>query len=202
MKIYDIILINPNVVNSNMIYMETYVIFVIWELFGLYEDPLIKSSSLNNTDRHRQPLSLKDVGSPNHSFPMYSILGSSHGTFRLRCGKMSSTHLLGQQQQWSFPGASPSRAIFGSQSRGIHAICPSHSAWCFLIMSSSCILTKEPGWVGTSTFVTWSCHLIFSRGNSTSSQRLPVYESHLLWVSTSHMHNKWWGTQESVEVSI
>ena len=39
MKIHDIILINPNVVNSNMIYMQTYVIFVIQEPFGLYEDP-------------------------------------------------------------------------------------------------------------------------------------------------------------------
>ena len=41
MEIHDIILITPNVVNSNLKYMQTYVmsIFVIQESFGLYEDP-------------------------------------------------------------------------------------------------------------------------------------------------------------------
>ena len=53
MKIHDIILITPNVVNSNMKYMQTYVIFVIQECFGLYEDPLTKSSTLYNTDTHK-----------------------------------------------------------------------------------------------------------------------------------------------------
>ena len=33
---------------------------------------------------HRQALSLKDVGSTNHNFPMYSILGNSHGTFQVQ----------------------------------------------------------------------------------------------------------------------
>ena len=52
MKIHDIIFITSNVVNSNMKYMQTYVMsfFVIQESFGLYENPLTKLSTLNNTD--------------------------------------------------------------------------------------------------------------------------------------------------------
>ena len=55
MKIHDIILITSNVVNSNMKYIQTYVIsfFIIQESFRLNEDPLTKSSTLNNTDTHK-----------------------------------------------------------------------------------------------------------------------------------------------------
>ena len=49
MKIHDIILIIPNVINSKL----CYVIFVKQESFGLYEDHLTKSSTLNNTDTHK-----------------------------------------------------------------------------------------------------------------------------------------------------
>ena len=115
--------------------------------------------------RHRQPLSLKDIGSPNHSsqhFLSWTAL-KAPSKFRSRWHKTSSIHLLGWWPWWSFPGVEPSRAIFGSQFGGMHATCPRHSAWHFLIMHSSCNLMKEPSQVRTSTFVMWSWHLMFSR---------------------------------------
>ena len=53
MKIHDIVLITPNIVNSNMNYMQTYVIFCYTRILWIIYDPLTKYSTLNNADTHK-----------------------------------------------------------------------------------------------------------------------------------------------------
>ena len=58
-----------------------------WTLGTQMQASLLSCMNLfhtTNRHRHRQSLSLKDVGSPIYSFPMFSILGSSQGTFQVQ----------------------------------------------------------------------------------------------------------------------